>query len=299
MGKVSRKLIVLVLIVCVVIIAFFLYQKSQQPDLMFDDDFVIEMFEKNKKLTTELQEASTGTLAQQQSVNDLKEELSAALMEKNLQVENLNICENQKNAIVASLNESQDKFEKDVASAKQISQQCSQNMKKLPILMADVDAYKKQLEISRAENNKLVAELEALSSKEQELNSSYRVLQKKMDLIYSESVQMREDLFKPMYLKEVFVTPKFCNQVMSADEVCLDSVLVLPKFSKIPYTKVVIKLLDPSDNVIGNTVYNQQENKITQFEMQRRKEFAAGEFTIVVEADNQALRSSHFIGEKP
>lgn len=299
MGKVSRKLIVLVVILIALAILFFFYQKSQKQELLFDDDFVIEMFEKNKKLSAELQDVSSNSVMHEKILKESKEELAQAVMEKNLQIENLNICENQKSAIVASLNEKQDEFAKDVASAKQSSQQCNDMSKKLPVLMADVEAYKKQLEISRSENNKLLTELADLASKEQELSTRHNVLQKKMDLIYSESVQMKDDLFKPLYLKEVFVTPKFCNKVMSAEEVCLDSVLVLPKFSKIPYTNVVIKLFDPSENLIGNANYNKQENKITQFPIERRKEFSAGEFKVVVEADDMTLSYSQFIGETP
>jgi hypothetical protein len=63
----------------------------------------------------------------------------------------------------------------------------------------------------------------------------------------------------------------------------------MANFSKPPFTDVLVKLKDPSGNVIGELNYDPDNARVVSFPLSNRTDLESGEYEISFELDNLLL----------
>jgi len=262
-------------------------QQSSQPEFVFKDDFVIEMFDENKRLAATVDDLQIKNTLLEQSIDDVNAILAKTTARQRLNLESLSICENEKQALVASSNALRDNVAKQMTGTAAL---CGELEQVLQVTQAQLAAFKKQLDISRAENTKLLADLLDVQETLQQDQRALALASQQRDSIKAEAEGLVRDLFEPLYLRKVFITPSYCQDVPSEEQLCIEQIMVLPRFSKLPYTPVQVSLFDAKQQPLGNINYDVKAGNIITFPVGRRTLLDKGEFSVVFKVDNMTLQ---------
>lgn len=271
----------------IIILLAYYSQQSAQPEFVFKDDFVIEMFDENKRLAATLDDLQVKNTLLEQSIDEVNAILAKTTAGQRLNLESLSICENEKQALVASSNALRDKFTKQMTGTAAL---CGDLEQVLQVTQAQLAAFKKQLDISRVDNTKLLADLLDVQETLQQDQRALALASQQRDSIKAEAEGLVRDLFEPLYLRKVFVTPTYCQDVQSEKQLCIEQIMVLPRFSKLPYTPVQVTLFDATQQPLGSINYDVKTGNIITFPVGRRTLLEKGDFSVVFKVDNMTLQ---------
>jgi hypothetical protein len=290
----NKKVFIVGLIIffSMIILLAYYSQQSSQPEFVFKDDFVIELFDENKRLGATVDDLKVKNTLLEQSIDEVNAILAKTTAGQRLNLETLSICENEKQALITSSNALRDKFAKQVSGTATI---CGDMEQALQIAQAQLAAFRKQLDISRADNTKLLAELMDVQETLQQDQRALALASQQRDSIKAEAEGLVKDLFEPLYLRKVFVTPTYCQDVQSEEQLCLEQIMVLPRFSKLPYTPVQVALFDANQQPLGSINYDAKAGNIITFPVGQSTRLDKGEFSVVFNVDNMTLRHTEAI----
>lgn len=285
----SLKYIVLVVVNIIVLYYFYISEDSEFDDVIFETTFVIDLLDNNKNLERKVVELDDENHLFSESIDDYKRQISQT--ESNIKTikSDLAICHNQKKVLI-ELSEMQAIERGKNKSDQAISQlQCSDNLVKLKFLNVQIEGFQERIKQLNNENIALTSELSESNIMIDKLNKNADKFESNKSDLLEIIKTLENDLHSPIYVKKLYVTPRYCEGTKAKDVICLEKVLVMANFSKLPFTDVLIKLKAPNGNVIGELTYNPSNTNIVTFPLSDRTEFLNGDFELSFEVDNLLL----------
>jgi hypothetical protein len=294
----SSKYVVLV-IINVIVLYVLLPSENEFEDVVFDTDYVIDVLDNNRDLERKVSDLDEENSLYAESVDDLKRQTAQTDSMLKASRADLGYCENQKLALI-ELSEKQATERKKSQTAQQYTQQqCSDNLVKLDFVNTQLSEFEQQIRQLKTDNQQLVADaadrqitIENLTSVASKFEANQAGL---LELIKG----LQDDLIKPIYIKKLYVTPRYCEQPSNSRFICLEKVLVMANFSKAPSANVQVILSDSNGREIGEVSYNARNVRIVTFPFDANTEFAAGEFQLSFKVDGQELIETQAFNPQP
>lgn len=294
----SSKYVVLV-IVNVIILYVLLPSETEYEDAAFDTDYVIDVLDNNRDLERKVFDLDEENSLYAESVDDLKRQTAQTDSMLKASRADLGYCENQKSALI-ELSEKQAEQRKISQTAQQYTQQqCSDNLVKLDFVTAQLSNFEQQIKQLNTDNQQLAVDaadrqitIENLTTVASKFEANQAGL---LEIIKG----LQDDLAKPIYIKKLYVTPRYCEQPSNSRFICLEKVLVMANFSKAPNSNVQAILSDSNGRVMGEVSYNARNVRIVTFPFATNSEFAAGEYQISFKVDGQELVETQVFSQQP
>lgn len=294
----SAKYIVLV-IVNIVFLYVFLPEEPEFDDVVFDSTYVIDVLDNNRELEREVQNLDQENTLYADSVDDLKRQTAQQDSMLKASREDLAYCQDQKESLIELSNKQSEERKKNQTAQQYTQQQCSDNLVKLEFVTAQVaenEELLKQLNTSNRELNSMLAEQDITISNLTRSATKYEANRAGLLEIIK---TLQDDLAKPIYVKKLYVTPRYCDQPANAQLICLEKVLVMANFSKTTVSDVQVSLSDPTGRVLGEVSYNARDVRIVTFPFANRAQFSAGEFQLTFTVDGQVLQQNQVFSQNP
>lgn len=284
----SSKYIVLV-IINVIVLYIMLPSETEFEDVAFDTDYVIDVLDSNRELERKVSNLDEENSLYAESVDDLKRQTAQTDSMLKASRADLGYCENQKLALI-ELSEKQAEERKKSQTAQQYSQQqCSDNLVKLDFVNSQLSESEQQIKQLKSDNRQLAIDAADSQVTIENLTSAASKFETNRAGLLEIIKGLQDDLVKSIYIKKLYVTPRYCEQPSSSRFICLEKVLVMANFSKTPSSNVQVSLSDPNGRVIGEVSYNAKNVRIVTFPFADDTEFAAGEYTVSFTVDGQEL----------
>jgi len=186
----------------------------------------------------------------------------------------------------------------------QSTREATQNQVKIDTnnVVASCDAEILELSIAKAQNaslESLISELrekfsqtqEELIRKNQLLSQIQRKNDSEVEELRSEVNNLKRALSEPIAIEKNFLSARFCTKPKFESLICVQEFLVRPSFTKLPITRLGIKVLNKDGDVEAQGEFNSAKSQLYRLTLGRGKEIAAGAYTVEYQIDNQTLVS--------
>lgn len=262
--------------------------EDQKSDV-FDTDYVINLLDNSKKLEREVTELSGNNRFLETSNEDIQRQIVQTRAMVATSVEKLQQCKNEQ-ALMLSLAEQQTLQRSKLVSAQSFSaEECSDNAVQVSFLNKQRVSLKKQITTANAAARDANTEKQIIQSQLDKLNADLEQFNAERKLLREANQQLESDLSNQIYVKQIYTTPTYCQPPRFKESVCVQRLLVRPKFSKKPFTDVQATLTNPRGKVIGKFSYDANRAKLINFPFPDDTEQPAGEYIVSFVVNNQTL----------
>jgi myosin heavy subunit len=279
-----RKRYFVIILINTAIVYFIMSANEKPDDLIFSTDYIFDILDTSKRLELELEKAEAERTSTEQYAATLNQDIIEKTSQLTFSQRSLQACNDEQRTLREM--SAKQKQERD---KNKNQQQCSDETVALEFTKTQLNDSREQINVIAVEKQALVAEAETLRQNIDKLNkkATYFDSQKKA---FTELIQvLRQDLSLPIYIKQLYVTPRYCQSQNEATTVCLDNVLLLPKFSKTPLSEVAVKIRAPNKRVIAELTYNASSDQVLSQPFTRNNEFPSGDFQFSFTVDGQTL----------
>jgi FtsZ-binding cell division protein ZapB len=288
MFKRSIKYIILVIINLIVLTFFYLnYQPGAENT--FNTDDVLVLLDSKNKLESEVADLTEKNEYLKSSAEDVQRQIMAtrAMIDKNSAA--LSACRNEQATALALAEQQAKQRARLNPSTVYNAEECSDNAVQASFLAKQLESYKKRITAITTEKNDLLTQSDALRTQIADIReeaSRYNVERAR----FKETIkQLESDLNSDLYLKQVDTTPSYCQPPRFESLVCVERLLVRPRFSRKPYTDVQSSLVNPNGKTVGKFAFDSTKAKLVNFPFPRNSEQPAGEYTIIFVVDGKTI----------
>lgn len=283
----SIKYLVLV-IINIVIVAILIMGDDKNSDV-FDTDYVISLLDNNKQLERQVDDLSAQNKFLESSGDDIQRQAmqASALIDSNL--EKLAQCKTDQVASIA-LAEQQASQRKKIASSQLFNAgECSDNAVQVSFLTKQMASIKEQLTAANQATRDANTDKQIVQNQLNKANTGLAKFDEEKRALQAAIQQLEDDLSLPIYVKQIYTTPSYCQPPRFAELVCVQRLLVRPQFSKKPVTDVQTTLTNPKGKVIGKFSFDASKAKLVNFPFPDDAEQPAGEYTVTFAMNDQTL----------
>jgi hypothetical protein len=285
----NRSIKYLVLVIINIVVITILFMGDDQSSDIFDTDYVISLLDNNKQLERQVLDLSEHNKFLESSSEDIERQVmqTRALIDSNM--EKLQQCKSDQAAAIA-LAEEQAAQRKKIANSQSYSAEvCSDNAVQVSFLTKQLASLKEQLTAANQATREANTETQMVQNQLEKLKVRIDNASEEK-ATYQETIQQLEkDLKTPIYVKQIYITPTYCQPPRFSELVCVQRLLVRPQFSKKPVTDVQTTLTNPKGKVIGKFSFDASKAKLVNFPFPENAEQPAGEYTVTFAVNNQTL----------
>jgi hypothetical protein len=287
MLNLSIKYLVLV-VINIVIVTILIIGEDQKFDV-FDTDYVINLLDNSKKLERQIVDLSSRNRFLETSSEGIQRQIVQTRIMIDTSLEKLKRCKTEQVTMI-SLGEQQVVQRAETASPQSFSvKECSNNSAQVSLLNKQMIALKEQVTIANAAVRDANTEIKIMQSELDKLHSTIERFNQGESLLQKANQQLESDLSSNIYVKQMYATPTYCQPPRFEELVCVQRLLVRPKFSKKPFTNVQTTLINPRGKVIGKFNYDANKAKLINFPFPENSKQPAGEYIVSLVVNAQIL----------
>lgn len=296
----KRSIKYLVLILTGVAFYYFYLLNKEPTEVVFDEEYVINLFDSNKKLESETQALGSENLQLQQSLAEYRKKLAQTIAFADAGGDKLLRCEKQAQAYKDLSDRQSAALEKNQSQQQNNVQKCNDQSLQLNFLRTQTQTLQQQLDETGQQSVAQSTQVAELTQRLESINQEASKVAGQKEALLAIIETLKQDITSPVYLKKIYVTPVYCNETQNEEALCLEKVLVMPKFSKTPFTQVKMTLVAPNGNTLADYSFDASKVRVVNFSLQRRKAYPRGDYKVVLEVDKQVLTSEDhlFTGSK-
>lgn len=285
----NRSIKYLVLVIINIVVITVLVMGDDKNTDVFDTDYVISLLDNNKQLERRAAELASQNKFLEESGDDVQRQImqTRAMLDSNL--EKLEQCKSDQVAAL-ELAEQQAAQRKRIATSQTYSaEECSDNAVQVNFLTKQMASLKEQLTVANEAARNANTEKQLVQNQVDKLQLEIMAYADEK-LLFQETIkQLENDLSSPIYIKQIYTTPTYCQPPRFSELVCVQRLLVRPQFSKKPVTDVQTTLTNPRGKVIGKFSFDASTAKLVNFPFPENSEQPAGEYTVTFAVNQQTL----------
>ncbi|MBF7073104.1 hypothetical protein ISG33_06795 [Glaciecola sp. MH2013] len=288
MFKRSIKYIVLVVINIIVLSYLFLNDKPTDTD-SFDTDYVLGLLDANNKLEQNIADLSEENAYLESAAEDTQRQIMATrgVIDKNNA--SLAQCRSEQAEALALAEQQAKQRARLNPSTVYDAEECSDNAVQASFLAKQLNSQKERMAAIIAQKDNYANQAKALRAQIDSSGNESAKYELERARYKATIKQLEEDLSSDIYLKQVYTTPTYCQPPRYETLVCVERLLVRPRFSRKPFTDIQVSLINPNGKTVGKYSFDSTKAKLVNFPFPRNSEEPAGEYTISFKVDGLNL----------
>lgn len=285
----NRSIKYLVLVIINIVIVTILIMGEDQDSNVFNTDYVINLLDNSKKLEREVVELSKRNRFLETSSGDIQRQIEQTRAMIDTSIEKLTLCKTEQAAMLSPGEQPLLQYKKLVSPQSTGTQECSDNALQVSVLNKKMVLLKERVITSSAAARDSNTEKKVMQRQLDKLNSIVEKFNEEESLLQEANQQLERDLSSNIYIKQIYATPTYCQPPRIEELVCVQRLLVRPKFSKKPFTDVQTTLINPIGKVIGKFSYHASKAQLINFPFPDDSEQPAGEYIVSLVVNDQIL----------